>query len=95
MAYTQILQIIQSKELHEICTSELSGYSKKKQNGPKLLGKDLGLNTVLAITETWLTKKDEYKIWDISPKFRKCFRYDRKSVNKTKGGGILLCFPFN
>ena len=58
------------------------------------LSNDLGLNTVLAITETWLTKKDEFKTWNISPKTHKCFRYDKKCVDKTKGSGILLYIPY-
>ena len=77
----------------EKCTTELSRFSKKKQNGLKNLSNDLGLNTIFAITETWLTERDEFKDWDISPKTHKCFRYDRKCVDKTKDGGILLFIP--
>ena len=30
----------------------------------------------------------------ISPKTHKCFRYDRKGVDKTKSGAILLYIPY-
>ena len=41
-----------------------------------------------------MTEKDDFKTWDISPKTHKYFRYDRKCVDKTKGGGILLYIPY-
>ena len=69
-------------------------HRKKKQNGPKNLSNDLVLNTVLAITETWLTKKDEFKTWDISPETQKRFRYNRKCVDKTTRVVILLYIPY-
>ena len=93
MSYTQILRIIQSKENYlKNVHLNFQDIRKKKQNGFKKLGNDHGLNTVLAIT--WLTRKDEIKTWDISPKTHKSFRYDRKYVDKTKGGGILLYNPY-
>ena len=94
MIYTQVLQILQSKEYYLKYAHLNFQDIRRKQNGLKNLSMDLGLNTVLAITETWLTKKDEFKTWDISPNTHKCFRYDRKCVDKTKGGGILLYIPF-
>ena len=93
MTYTQILRILQSKENYLIYAHLNFQDNRRKQNGLKNLSNDLGLNTVLAITETWLTKKDEFKTWDISPKTHKCFRYDRKCVDKTKDGGILIYIP--
>ena len=88
MTYTQILRIVLSKENYlKYVHLNFQGIRKK---WPKRLGNDLDLNTVLAITETWLTEKDKFKTWDISPKPHKFFRCDRKCVDKTKGGGILL-----
>ena len=94
MTCTQTLRIIQNKENYLKYVHLNFQDIRKKQNGLKKLSNDLGLNTVLAITETWLTEKDEYKTWDISPKTHKCFRYDRKCVDKTKGGGILHYIPY-
>ena len=78
MTYTQTLRIIQKKENYLKYVHLNFQDIRKKQNGLKNLSNDLGLNTVLAITETWLTEKHEYKTWEISPKTHKCFRYDRK-----------------
>ena len=66
MTYTQILRIFQSN-VH----LNFQDIREKKQNGLKNLSNDLGLNTILAITETWLTDKDEFKTWDNSPKTHK------------------------
>ena len=41
-----------------------------------------------------MTKKVENETWDISPEAHKCFRYDRKCVDKTKAGGIFLHVPY-
>ena len=57
---------------------------EKKSKWLKKISNDLGLNTVLAITETWLTKKDEFKTWENYPKTHKCSRYDRKCEIKIK-----------
>ena len=67
MTYTQTLRIIQNKENYLKYVHLNFQDIRKKQNGLKNLSKDLGLNTVLAITETWLTGKDEFKTWIISP----------------------------
>ena len=53
---------------------------------------DLGPNTILAVTETWL-KDDDLKTWDVSPQTHKCLSCYRKSTTKSKGGGILLYIP--
>ena len=90
MTCTQTLRIIQNKENYLKYAHLNFKDIRKEQNGLKDLSNDLGLNTILDITETWLTKKDEFKTWDISSKTHKCFRYERKCVDKTKGGGILL-----
>ena len=84
MTYTQILRILQSKENYLKYAHLNFQDIPRKENGLRNLSNDLGLNTALAITETWLTKKDEFKTWDISPNTHKCFRYDRKCVDKTK-----------
>ena len=68
MIYTQTLRIIQNKENYLKYVHLNFQDIQKKQNGLKNLSNDLGLNTVLAITETWLTKKDEFTTWDISNK---------------------------
>ena len=94
MTYTQTLRIIQNKENHLKYVHLNFQDIRRKQNGLKNLSNDLGLNTVLAITETWLTEKDEFKTLDISPKTHKCFRYTKKCVDKTKGGGIFLYIPY-
>ena len=93
MTYTQILRIRQSKENYLKYAHLNFQDIRRKQSVLKNLGNDLGLNTVLAITETWLTKKDEIKTWDIPSNTHKCFIYDRKCVDKFKGGGILLNIP--
>ena len=41
-----------------------------------------------------MIEKDEFKTWYISPETKKCFRYDRKCVDETKGGGLLLYIPY-
>ena len=53
-----------------------------------------GLNTVVAVTKTWLTEKDDFKTLDTSPETHKCFKYDRKCEDKPKGGGILIYILF-
>ena len=58
MTYTQILRILQSKENYLNYAHVNFQDIRRKRNGLKNLGNDLGLNTVLAITETWSTKKD-------------------------------------
>ena len=58
MTYTQILRIFQSN-VH----LNFQDIREKKQNGLKNSSNDLGLNTILAISETWLTDKDEFKTW--------------------------------
>ena len=65
MTYTQILRILQSKENYLKYAHLNFQDIRREQNGLKNLSNDLGLNKVLAITETWLTKKDESETWDI------------------------------
>ena len=52
MTYTQTLQIIQNKENYLKCVHLNFQDIRKKQIDLKNLSNDLGLNTVLAITET-------------------------------------------
>ena len=56
---------------------------------------DLVCNTSLAITGTWLTKKDDFKTWDISPKAHERYGNDRYSRFRNEEGGLFIYFPLN
>ena len=65
--------------------------NNKKESFKDII-QDLGENTIYGITETWLSEEDDEKLWEINNRF-KFFRYDRKSNEKKKGGGVILAVP--
>ena len=54
---------------------------------------DMGENTIIGISETWLKKEDGDNLWNFQPRTHAMFRYDRQSAVKKKGGGVLLYIP--
>ena len=54
---------------------------------------DMGENTIIGISETWLKKEDSDNLWNLHPRTHAMFRYDRQSAVKKKGGGVLLYIP--
>ena len=54
---------------------------------------DMGKNTIIGISETWLKKEDSDNLWNLHPRTHAMFRYDRQSAVKKKGGGVLLYIP--
>ena len=50
---------------------------------------DMGKNTIIGISETWLKKEVSDKLWNLHPRTHAMFRYDRHSA----GGGVLLYIP--
>ena len=54
---------------------------------------DMGENTIIGISETWLKKEDSDNLWNFQPRTHAMFRYDRQSAVKKKGGGVLLYIP--
>ena len=42
--------------------------------------------------ETWLSEEGDEKLWETNKRY-KFFRYDRKSNEKKKGGGVILAVP--
>ena len=50
---------------------------------------DLGENTLYEVTETWLGRLDEAKIWELNANY-KSFRCERTSDIKERGGGVML-----
>ena len=54
---------------------------------------DMGKNTIIGISETWLKKEDSDNLWNLHPRTHAMFRYDRRSAVKKKGGGVLLYIP--
>ena len=54
---------------------------------------DMGENTIIGISETWLKKEDSDNLWNFQPRTHAMFRYDRQSALKKKGGGVLLYIP--
>ena len=54
---------------------------------------DIGENTIIGISETWLKKEDSDNLWNLHPRTHAVFRYDRQSAVKKKGSGILLYIP--
>ena len=55
--------------------------------------KDLGTNTIYAISETWLKETDDLKLWENNSKNFKTFRADRDTPTKECGGGVMLIIP--
>ena len=55
--------------------------------------KDLGTNTIYAISETWLKETDDLKLWENNSKNFKTFRADRDTPTQECGGGVILRFP--
>ena len=51
---------------------------------------DMGENTTIGISETWLKKEDSDNLWNLHPRTHAMFRYDRQSAVKKKDGGVLL-----
>ena len=51
---------------------------------------DMGENTIIGISETWLKKEDSDNLWNLHPRTHAMFRYDRQSAVKKEGGGVLL-----
>ena len=54
---------------------------------------DMGENTIIGTSETWLKKEDSDNLWNLHPRTHAMFRYDRQSAVKKKGGGVLLYIP--
>ena len=54
---------------------------------------DMGKNTIIGISETWLKEEDSGNLWNLHPRTHAMFRYDRQSAVKKKGGGVLLYIP--
>lgn len=59
----------------------------------KILMNDFGVNTVFAITETWLNDSDDTLIWNVLNETHVMFRQDRVANKKKKGGGVALYVP--
>ena len=61
----------------------------------KLLRK-VSNNTIIGLTETWLTSGNDHKLWEFDSAKCSTFRYDREhKKNIMKGGGLLLFIPNN
>ena len=43
---------------------------------------DMGENTFIGISETWLKKEDSDNLWNLHPRTHAMFRYDRQSAVK-------------
>ena len=43
---------------------------------------DMGENTIIGISETWLKKEDSDNLWNLHPRTHAMFRYDRQSAVK-------------
>ena len=54
---------------------------------------DMGENTIIGISKTWLKKEDSDNLWNLHPRTHAMFRYDKQSAVKKKGGGVLLYIP--
>ena len=54
---------------------------------------DMGENTIIGISETWLKKEDKDNLWNLHPRTHAMFRYDRQSAVKKVGGSVLLYIP--
>ena len=51
-------------------------------------------NTIIGLTETWLTSGNNHKLWEFDEAKDTAFRYDRNhNKNFMKGGGLLLFIP--
>ena len=53
----------------------------KKRLALNFIVDDLGENTIYGISETWLTKNDDQKLWEIHPNSFETFRMDRETPN--------------
>ena len=91
ITYTQMLQIIQNKENY-LEYVHLNFQDLRKYSALRSFISDLGPNTILAVTETWL-KDDDLKTRDVSPQTHKRLSCYRISTSKSKGCGILLYIP--
>ena len=70
----------------------------RKRTQLKNLMHDCGLNTIFAISETWLNDKDDSLLWNVLNDTHVMFRNDRvpetnKKKIKKKGGGVALYVP--
>ena len=54
---------------------------------------DMGENTIIGLSETWLKKEVSDNLWNFQPRTNAMFRYDRQSAVKKKGVGNLLYIP--
>ena len=60
----------------------------------KKLLKKVSDNTIIGLTETWLTSGNDHKLWEFDNAKYTAFRYDREhNKNIMKGGGLLLFIP--
>ena len=57
--------------------------------------RDLGLNTMFGISETWLNITDDNQLWNLNPNLFKTFRMDRNSTTKERSGGVMLIVPLH
>ena len=57
--------------------------SRKRMQLKKFLD-DMGENTIIGISETWLKKEDSDILWNLHPRTHAMFRYDRQSAVKKK-----------
>ena len=53
---------------------------------------DMGENTIIGISETWLKKEDSDNLWNFQPRTHAMFRYDRQSAVKKKA--VAFCYIY-
>ena len=54
---------------------------------------DMGKNTIIGISETWLKKEDSANLWNLHPRTHAMFRYDRQSAVKKKAV-VTFCYIY-
>ena len=95
-SYNNMLEIIKKHE-NNLKYFHLNTQSIiRKRTQLKNLMHDCGLNTIFAISETWLNDKDDSLLWNILNDTHVMFRNDRVPENKKKkkkGGGVALYVP--
>ena len=65
----------------------------KKRNQVKMLTNQLSEKCIYCFSETWLTKTDIDDTFNPDKNAFACFRFDRFSTTKTRGGGVMALIP--
>ena len=97
-SYENMLEIIKKHE-NNLKYFHLNTQSIiRKRTQLKNLMHDCGLNTIFAISETWLNDKDDSLLWNVLNDTHVMFRNDRvpennKKKKKKKGAGVALYVP--